>query len=367
MTAPKAGRPTSGFRFRPPDLEVSPEARWALWRAFGPVDAEPPLTFVAELAFDEAARLGLASRIAARLPAADLERQLGPGEAARFASVLRATASRALRYEQLAAELCAVAQELGIPVLFLKGLALHLAGHSSLGSRTFGDLDLLTPSAAAAGLWQALLDRGMRPAPGTGNEQHLPPLQSEVWGVVDLHFALHGLWNPEGRWWTAEGLLAAGLVEPTRPISGGHVPARDVLAAHCLVHGIEQHGLAPGRHGLLRMLGDLQDLLPEPGAWRAFLDARGAWLAGSISVLELEAVHELRTTLEEGRVPDTGSLEGRLLAHLLAAATDDHYRRSLRVQHLRWRLKRARQEGRLIRYMLRKLPRPWKTRGTQGG
>lgn len=358
--------PTTGFRFRPPEVDPSPETRWALWRALGAVAAEPPISFVAELAFDEAARLGLAPRIAARVPRSELARQLGADQAERFAAALRATASRALRYEQLAAELCDVAQERGIPVLFLKGLALHLAGHSRLGSRPFGDLDLLTPSGAAAGLWQALVDRGMRPAPGAANEQHLPPLQSDVWGVVDVHFALHGLVDPEGGWWTAEGLLAAGLVEPTRAISGGHVPVRDVLAAHCLVHGIEQHGLAPGRHGLLRMLGDLQDLLPAAADWRAFLDTRGPWLARSLSLLELEAVHELRSALEEGRLPEPESVEGLLLRHLLAAATDERYRRALKGRHLRWRLARARQEGRLVRYMLRKLPRPW-TGGNQRG
>lgn len=360
-------RPTAaGFRFRPPEVTVSPETCWVLWRAFGAVDAEPPASFVPDLAFDEAARLGLAPRIAARVFRAELARQLGPAEAERFAAARRATASRALRYEQLAAELCEVAQELGIPVVFLKGLALQLAGYSPLGSRPFGDLDLLTPSGAAPGLWQALVDRGMRPAPGPANEQHLPPLESDVWGVVDVHFALHGLADPEGGWWTAESLLAAGLVEPTRAIAGGHVPARDVLAAHCLVHGIEQHGLAPGRHGLLRMLGDLQDLLPGADDWRLFLEARGGWLAPSLSLLELEAVHELRRALEAGRLPDPGSVEGLLLRHLLAAATDERYRRSLRVRHLRWRLARARREGRLLRYMLRKLPRPW-MRGTESG
>lgn len=360
------GRPATGFRFRPPAVAPSPEALWALWRAFGATDADPPITFVAELAFDEAARLGLAPRIGSLLSRDELERQLGETEAGRFAAARRATASRVLRYEQLAAELCEVAQELGIPLLFLKGLALHLAGHSALGSRAFGDLDLLAPSASARLLWQTLVERGLEPASGEANEQHLPPLRSQVWGVVDIHFALHGLWHPDGGCWTAEALFAAGLVEPTQAISGGHVPAADVLAAHCLVHGIEQHGLAPGRHGLLRMLGDLEDVLPEADEWAAFLDRRGAWLAPSVSLLELEAVHELRLALERGREPEPESVEGLLLRHLLAAATDDRYRRSLRFRHLRWRLRRAFQEGRLIRYMLRKLPGRW-TRGTQVG
>ncbi|MEZ5333391.1 MAG: nucleotidyltransferase family protein [Thermoanaerobaculia bacterium] len=347
----------TGFRFRAPEVEPGPETLWCLWRAFGALDAKPPLTFVRDLAFDEAATLGLASRIGAWVPHEVLAGELGTEQADRFAAARRATASRALRYEQLAAELCEVAQRLGIPVFFLKGLALHLAEHAALGSRAFGDLDLLASEHGARELWQTLVDSGMEAAPGEPNEQHLPPLSSEVWGVVDVHFALHGVWHPDGGWWTADRLLEGGLVAPTRAISGGHVPVRDVLAAHCLVHGIEQHGLAPGRHSLLRMLADIQDLLPDPASWRSFLDARGAWLARSISLLELEAVHELRLALEAGGLPERGSVERRLLDHLLCAARDEGYRASLARRHLLWRMRRARQEGRLIRYILRKLPK----------
>jgi hypothetical protein len=363
MTRARAVPAASGFRFRPPALTVSPESEWTLYRAFGPLDAEPPVSFVAELAFDQAARLGLASRVASRVPRRELARQLGEREAERFAATLRSTAARTLRYEQLAADICEVAQELGFPVVFLKGMALHLAEACPLGSRELADLDLLTLGTVAEPLWQALVDRGMRPAPGAANEQHLPPLQSAVWGVVDVHFALHGLWRNAEGWWTAEALFAAGLVQRTAAISGGHVPAREVLAAHCLAHGIEQHGLAPGRHGLLRMLGDVQDLSPDTETWRSVLDACGAWLAPSVSLLELEAVHELRLALEGGRLPEPGGVEGRLLSHFLAAETDEAYRRSLRARNLRWRLRRALREGRLVRYMLRKLPGRW-TRGT---
>lgn len=356
----------TGFRFRPPEVEPGPETLWCLWRALGALDAKPPVTFVPDLAFDEAATLGLASRIGSWVPAEVLRGELGAEQADRFAGARRAAASRALRYEQLAAELCEVAQRLGTPVFFLKGLALHLGEHAALGSRAFGDLDLLVPEHRAQELWETLVASGMTPAPGEPNEQHLPPLSAAVWGVVDVHFALHGVWHPGGGWWTADDLLEAGLVAPTRTISGGHLPLRDMLAAHCLVHGIEQHGLAPGRHALLRMLGDLQDLLPDPETWRTFLDTRGAWLARSISLLELEAVHELRLALEAGRLPERGSVERRLLDHLLAVARDEGYRASLARRHLLWRLRRARQEGRLIRYILRKLPKRRRQGGSAG-
>jgi hypothetical protein len=36
-----ARRPRTGFRFRPPEVEVDAETDWLFLRAFGPPDAEP--------------------------------------------------------------------------------------------------------------------------------------------------------------------------------------------------------------------------------------------------------------------------------------------------------------------------------------
>lgn len=350
-------RPAAGFRFSPPALAISPAQRWALVRAFGPAAASGP-SVEPEAAWGEAAALGLAPRIGLRVPEAHLAEELGQEVAARFAAARRTTASIALRYEQLAADLAELAAERGVTLVLLKGLALQLAGFCPPGERPMGDLDCLAPEEEARELFGALVAHGFLPGPAPANEQHLPALAAPVWGAVDLHFALRGLWDPRGGWWTAERLLAEGHLHPAAGLPGAWVPDREVLAAHALVHGIDQHGLAPGRHGLLRLVGDLAALLPGHEDVQRFLALAGSWFAPSVSPEEAGAALALTRKLARGEVPAGDELAeppGTLLRHFLAAARDEAYGRSGRWRNRRLRLRRAAERGGLLRYIRAKL------------
>lgn len=350
-------RLASGFRFRPPPMEVSTAARWALLRAFGPAEA-PAAAVEPEQAWSQAAALGLAPRIGTRLSTGQLTTDLGEGVARRFAAARRAAASTALRYEQLAADLSELAAEREVPLFLLKGVALLVGGHCAPGERPFGDLDCLAPEREARALFAALVERGFRPADAPPNEQHLPPLAAPGWGVVDLHFALRGVWHPSGEWWTAERLLEEGRARPLAALPGTYVPDAEILAAHALVHGIDQHGLAPGRHGLLRVVGDLASLLPSDEDRARFAAVAHPWIVPSVSEAEADAVLTLTRKLTSGELP-TGSKgtdpAERLLRHLIAAATDDDYQRAGRWCNVRLRLRRAAEGGHLLRYIRRKL------------
>lgn len=54
-----------GVRFQPPQVELSPEIRWVLLRALGPLDVSFPHKFDVQHAATVAHHLGVAARIAA--------------------------------------------------------------------------------------------------------------------------------------------------------------------------------------------------------------------------------------------------------------------------------------------------------------
>ncbi len=352
-------RPPSSFRFRPPAMEIGPATRWALLRGFGPPRANAP-EVQPEGAWAQAAALGLAARIGARVPAVQLTTDLGEGVAGRFAAARRTAAATALRYEQLAADLAELAAQQGASLVFLKGIALQLGGYCAPGERALGDLDCLAPEHEARHLFGLLVERGFRPADAPPNEQHLPPLAAPVWGVVDLHFALRGVWHSSGGWWTADRLLDEGRAQPLQVRPGMYIPEADVLAAHALVHGLDQHGLAPGRHGLLRMIGDLASLLPTDESRARFAAVARPWITPSVSEAEADAALTLTRKLTFADLPTSGDGTDpaeRLLRHLVAAATDDDYQRAGRWRNAGLRLRQAAGAGHLLRYIGRKLHR----------
>jgi hypothetical protein len=107
--------------------------------------------------------------------------------------------------------------------------------------------------------------------------------------------------------------------------------------AHALAHGIAQHGLAPDKYPMLRMLADLLDLAPGEAEWRAFEKAAGGWLDPSVSAAERSAVRSLLSLLAAGRdvreLVETSEPEALILRHVVAGATDDTYRNAIRVRH----------------------------------
>lgn len=329
------------MRFRPPRVDWTPELRWAFIRAFGPV--EPPADGL--LASREAVRVArafdLGPRIAARTPSHVLQADLG-AESARDLVIeglmAEAVAERLLGFARTIAE---VAAEVGAPLAFLKGTALRLQGIGLRGGRWLGDVDALFPQERVAAVDAALVGRGLRAEGFPPTEHHLPPRHTARGETVEMHFGLPGLRLGAGRSFaTFDDLQAAGLLARVDGMPGAcFVPVRDVLVAHALVHGIAQHGLAPGSYPMTRMLADLLDLgfAMEEGA--PVLDTVMSWIGGDVTRDEAEAARSLCAALNAGDVTlfadDAGGrAEVTLVRHVIAGSLDAAYERSLRTASL---------------------------------
>ncbi len=368
----------SGVRFRPPRVEARPALLWVLARAFG-----PPAKLLATIAapggaalqapvadaYSLAAGLGLSPRIAARVSPGELIAEVGAEQAALFRRDRLSTAASNLRLAAVAEELARVASALGLPIVFLKFFALELAGVLAEGSRPAADLDVLVAPERAEELHRALVESGFAAAAMPGMEHQLPALLAPQGGPVEIHRIVLGVRLAVGEGSaTAPGLAAAGLLVPARGLAGPcFVPAREVLAAHALVHGLVQHGLAPHAYPALRLIGDWLDLCaanlctaslctadlctphggaPEAGAAEARDQAGAGWLArvarlvaGEISEPEVSSLAGLGRRLGAGDLavlaePIAESGETALLHHLLAGALDERYGRSLRFAML---------------------------------
>ncbi len=315
------------LRFRPPLLEPSPEARWMLLRAFGPV---APVDAAAALAL--ARRFEVAARIAARQGRERLAAELGAGAAAGFVRDRMAAAAVSMRLMAAAREVAATAAGLEIPLTFLKLAGLEGAGVLAAGSRGACDVDVLAPTGRAEELWRALVAAGWR-GEGPAYEHQLPALAHPQRGAVEVHRLVPGLRLAGGASATWEDLDREGLLLPLPDLPGrGSVAVPEVQAAHALVHGLGQHGFSPAAYSLLKMLADLQDL---EGA----LTPRAlAWVARDVPAAEAEAVRRLGARLAAGEdpagwrsSPRETSPEETMLRHILAGRLDADYASALRL------------------------------------
>lgn len=339
--------PMSGLRFHPPPIRLSPETAWVLLRAFGPTDRTwtPAAGFSPDEAVARAGRLHLAPRIAtrhARSPVggagSGLESEIGPGPAAALTAARRAAAARDAQLEACALEVRRIAATLGADLVLVKYAALRAVGAVAPGSRLAADVDVLVRREDVERLWRALLDHGFRPTGQPGWEHQLPGLAHPGLGEVELHVHLPGVGldlTEDGRSATVETLVAAGALETLPagegPSAGSTVPARPVLLAHSLVHGLAQHGWAPASYPPFRSVSDWLDLELGTAGDGELLAAALPWLRGSVDEGEAEAAALLSRLLAEGR-PEAleGSGAGALLGrHLLAGVLDPAYARSL--------------------------------------
>ncbi len=303
-----------------------------LLRAFGPLErawSEP-------LDLDEAWRLAgafdLASRIAGRLGPEALRRETGEGPAEKWLGAYRLTAASNLQFMAFAGKLAGVAKRLGIPIAFLKGTALGLADVVPLGWRAADDIDLLVQTNRLEELRVALVGDGFVSSKLPGCEHQLPPLHHPSGLMLELHRHIPGLRLNGGRSSaTFDDLERLGLLEQgVRVPEGSFLPARRVLVAHCLVHGLVQHGPAPGSYPSFRAIADLIDLgfgddaEPLPATFR-------------LDRLDGEAVETTRMLvrcLMQGVSPDLVMGEtppSRLLRHFIVGATDERYREALKA------------------------------------
>jgi hypothetical protein len=157
-----------------------------------------------------------------------------------------------------------------------------------------------------------------------------------------------GFAAPGGRGFaTFDDLEAAGALRPVDAAAGGtlRAPSRPVLLAHALVHGLLQHGWAPGAYPPFRMISDLIDLGLGGPDGDELLEAALPWLTArrdrgsgpGLDPGEARAARELCARLVEGRLPDPAAppdSAGALLGHFLAGALNPAYRRSLGLRRL---------------------------------
>jgi hypothetical protein len=327
----------SGIRFEPPKVDLGDEMRWLLWRAFGPVGA--PLPGDTELRVKVlrilAGDLDLAARIGDRTRLEILEIELGP-ETARWIQQQHASAAaRSLLVSSVCGELAEQGRSLEIPLIFLKGAALQLAGKTAAGARNMSDVDVLAPEEGARRLQAAFLDAGCKELEAPESEHQLRYLTHRSGLGIEIHKTVPGVRLDGENSAAAEDLIDRSIVVSAPGLGGRcYLPKDGFLLAHLLVHGIAQHGLTPGAYPISRMLADLQDLEADDEAG----EAACRWIETEVSREEVGAVADLVRRLGAGEDPaEVAAVEdasGTLLRHLVAGATDESYERSMKFRGL---------------------------------
>ena len=156
--------------------------------------------------------------------------------------------------------LSATAQELGIPVVLVKGAAAGMA-YPEPWMRPFGDIDLLTGKSDTQRLFEALLAQGYTQAAGTEGMRawHLPPLGPPGYGAgVEIHPALA---QEQGRWlFTIEQWRER--LQPLENYPGLLAPAAVDHALYITHHAVIHHEFGMG----LQALADIRFLTQD---WEA--------------------------------------------------------------------------------------------------
>jgi len=349
--------PASAIRFHPPLIEISPEVRWMLLRAFGPPGAPFPGPVDPAGALAAARRFEMSPRVGARQGRAGLSGELGAEGAVGFQRDQAAAAALGLRLLSLAGDVAAAAALLGIRLAFLKFAALEAAGFTALGMRAACDIDVLVPEDRADDLQHALLALGWRRSGMPPSEHQLAPLGHPHGGIVEVHRMVPGVRLDGGASATLGSLADHGLLHPLLPpwpdLPGAcSAPAAEVLAAHALVHGIGQHGYWPGSYSLLKMIADLIDLRFHTDD--ALAGRATALVARDVTGAEAEAVRSLCAALAAGTdllasQADPSSPPALLLRHILAGRLDTEYAEALRLGFFRSQPSDRRPAERLLR------------------
>ncbi|HVS13049.1 MAG TPA: nucleotidyltransferase family protein [Thermoanaerobaculia bacterium] len=326
-----------GLRFHPPERRLPAGVRWALARAFGPIEAA---TWVgAEEGVEAAGRLRLAARIASRVASGSLIAELGAQGAGALRRERMAAAARAAWLAEAATDAIAVLQRAGLAPVLLKFVALSARGCLAEGARAASDVDLLLDEHSGRVARGALLAEGFVELGGPGEQHHLPAVAHPRGAVVEIHTATLGV-RLGARSASASELERAGLLEAAGGAwRGARLPTREVLVAHALAHGLAQHGLSPRAYPLLQPWADLADLdWPADRADRAAeVEPIRALLRGTLADDEVAAAAELALRL---RVADSELLAGvaadgaaaTLLHHLVWGLLDHRYGDALRVR-----------------------------------
>lgn len=279
-----------------------------------------------------ARRLELAARIAARHERRLLVDEQGEEGAAVLARDRTGAAAMGLQIAEVARVVAEVASVAGLPIAFLKFVALEVGGYLAPGSRSACDVDLLVPARAAASFWRALQAAGFASPGQAGYEHQLPTLIGPRGGAVEIHRMIPGVRLAGRDSATWDDLEKAELLQPLPPEAGFpgacRVPSAEVLAAHAAVHGLGQHGFWPGSYPLFRMVADLIDL-----GEGALTERAGQWIERDVPRVEADALRALCRRLAAGEAPGAGwhAPEEILLRHLVAGRLDADYEAALRL------------------------------------
>ena len=328
---------TTSFRFKPPRVAITPEIRWVLVRGFGPTGAvlsgnqgQPD----PNLAFYYAFRLGLAPRIATRIPAKQQQYELGV-EFARQLEISRLAAVSLERcVEDTARAVAEIAAERAIPLVFTNHIALQLFGGLVEGSRVCEDIDVLVPVTRVKELHEMLQVHGLSWYCPSGSLSHFADFECDARAAVEsrVHIPAFGF-DRDRAFATADALLASGLVVRTDALPGNAwIPEVAISLAHVIAHGFTRRCDRPGCSPLVRMISDVIDLsATQDSEIQAFL-CHGR-LADRMSLFEVRAVCLLAQALREGRDPEDlprGSPSLLLLDHMLASILYPDYEQSQR-------------------------------------
>jgi len=333
------------FPRHPPRVDLPPAFSWALEAAFATAsDPLPPPPVPRHHLEDLLQETGLWPAIASRLAHPAIRRHLDPSLDALAIRQRAIVAEGTLRAFVTIRQVRQVADRHGIPLVFLKGAALHLAEWVSPCGRPLADVDVLAPASLAPRLHSLLAAEGYRRLGPSLSRHHLDPLGHPVGLPVEIHLLLPGCSPPEapGRPLRFEDLDRLERAAPaSRHDPWTRIPAPDVLAAHLVVHGMLDHGLRPDRYPPWRWLLDLAALPPEAASDR--------WIRWTVlpqgSGLAIDALlHHLRRPSGEALPGDPEAR--RLFLHLAAATLDPDYRLALKArQWWPWPLRTGLREG----------------------
>src|SRR5688572_33363732 len=126
------------LELKPPPLVPSPDVEWLLLRAFAPPALQAPV-IDGERAIKATRKLGLASRIAARIPSDVLRAELGAAASEITGDHLTTAAADALLLTALGLVQSAAAR-VGAPLVGLKFVALRTLGVVRPGQRRANDV-----------------------------------------------------------------------------------------------------------------------------------------------------------------------------------------------------------------------------------
>jgi hypothetical protein len=330
--------------FRPPHVEITPELRWLLLRAFGPPGMPAPGPVDGGEAFRLARTYRLAQRLVARTDRETLVGELGSDAALRLVSLQTLGEARGTALARALPHVAEAAAAAGTPVVLLKFAALLACGVVSPAGRGAADLDVLVEPAGGLALHRELIAAGFAPAPdGDPNPRaHLPQLVDGSGQVrVEVHTFLLGIVSARGTTPTVLGDLAGTAALRAVPELPGacFVPARELMVAQVLVHGMVQHGFSPRSYPPFKMLADLLDLGIAGEGGRELLSGACQWLPANRWRIDVDAIDELCRALSRGDLAPLDSMPAgrrarRYLDHCLAGPVDSSYRRRLKLRRV---------------------------------